>query len=196
MKHWIRTHSATAAAGACLLGLSLLSTATHSQEPAYAETTVEATATITGVDPETRLITMRAGDGAEFSVEAGPEVRNFDQIEPGDEVNVSYYQAVAAELSNAPAGAQPTAPAVAGASRAPVGERPSGKVGMLYSAIVTIESVDTDSNTVMFTSPNGQVNEIKVKRPEMQAFIAELEPGDRVQVTYGESLAVSVTPRD
>ena len=45
MKHWIRTHSATAAAGACLLGLSLLSTATHSQEPAYAETTVEATAT-------------------------------------------------------------------------------------------------------------------------------------------------------
>jgi hypothetical protein len=198
MKHRTRTRFATpvGSAGAFLLGLVLTSPAAHSQEPAYAESTVEATATITGVDPGTRMISFRTEDGEEFSVEAGPEVRNFEQIEPGDEVSVVYYQAVAAEVTDAPAGAIPTEPTIVGSSRAPLGEKPSGKVGMLYSAVVTVESVNTDSNTVKFTGPNGQVRELKVMRPEMQAFIADLEPGDRVQVTYGGSLAVAVTPRD
>ena len=67
---------------------------------------------------------------------------------------------------------------------------------MLYTAVVTIEDVDTETNTVRFTAPGGGSREIAVVRPEMQEFIAKLNPGDRVQVTYGEALAVSVSPSD
>ena len=65
---------------------------------AGAAQTVEATATITAIDPATRSITLKGPQGKETTVTAGPEVKNFAQMKVGDQVNVKYIEALTLEL--------------------------------------------------------------------------------------------------
>jgi hypothetical protein len=109
-------------------------------------------------------------------------------------VNVQYYRALAAEVTEAEASDQDGA--VVLGSRAAQGDRPAGGLGMLYTAIVTIDSVDKATNTVSFTGPEGKQRETTVERDDAREFIAKLKPGDRVQLTYGEALAIAVAPTD
>jgi hypothetical protein len=171
--------------------------AAAAQEPPsfLAEELDEETATVTAIDPSKRLISLKdEDDGSEFTVEAGDDVRNFAQIKVGDEVNVQYYQALAAEVTKAEASADDDA--VVLGSRAAEGDRPAGGVGTLYTAIVTIDSIDPATNTVSFTGPEGKQRETTVERDEGREFIRQLKPGDRVQLTYGEALAIAVAPAD
>jgi hypothetical protein len=194
MKHGEARSRPCAVAG--ILGTMLLAVSASSQEPAYVENTREVTATITAIEPETRLLTLRSEDGRELVVEAGEQVRNFDQIEAGDQVDVTFYEALVAEVTDAPATTEVDDPILIESRRAPLGEKPEGVVGMVYTAVVTIDEVDPEKNTVTFTGPGGQPRQLLVQRPEMQEFIKGLSPGDRVQVSYGEALAVSVRPSE
>jgi len=164
------------------------------REPAsfLAEELDEVAAAVVAIDSAKRLISLESEDGREFTVEAGEDVRNFSQIEVGDEVNVQYYQALAAEVTKAEASNEEDA--VLLEARAAEGAKPAGASGMLYTAIVTIDAVDTATNTVSFTGPEGNQRETTVERDEAREFIAQLKPGDRVQLTYGEALAVAVVP--
>jgi hypothetical protein len=170
------------------------SAAATAQERAsfLAEELVEAKATVTALDSAKRLISLQTDDGRDFTVEAGEDVRNFSQIEVGDEVNVQYYQSLAADVTEAEA--SDGEDAVVLGARAAQGERPAGGLGMLYTAIVTIDSVDTTTNTVSFTGPEGKQRETTVERPEAREFVSQLKPGDRVQLTYGEAFAIAVAP--
>jgi hypothetical protein len=171
--------------------------ATAAQEPPsfLAEQLAEATATVTAVDPTKRLISLKdEDDGSEFTVEAGENVRNFAQIKVGDEVNVEYYRALAADVTKAEA--SDATGAVLLGSRAAEGDRPAGTLATLYTAIVTIDSVDTAKGTVSFTGPEGRKRETTVERDAGREFISQLKPGDRVKLTYGESLAIAVAPAD
>lgn len=183
---------------AAAFGAALLAAAAGAQEDAATvENTEEITATVTAIDPENRLLTLRGPDGDELTVQAGEKVRNFGEIEMGDQVDVVFYEALVAEVTDAPPTAQTAAePVVIDSQRAPLGEKPEGAVSTVYTAIVTIDSVDTDENTVQFTGPGGQPREVSVERPEMQEFIKGLSAGDRVQLTYGEALAVAVRPSE
>lgn len=163
------------------------------ESPSFlAEQVAQATATVTKIDPEKRLLTLRTEDGREFTVEADAEVRNFSQIEVGDTVDVSYYQSLAADLTNAPP--SDSVDAVIVGSRSQEGQRPGGSVGSVYTAVVTINEVDPETHTVTFTGPGGTPREATVQRPDARDFVSQLKPGDRVQITYGEALAIAVAP--
>jgi hypothetical protein len=166
------------------------------QPPSFlAEQVAEATATVTALDQAKRLISLKADDGREFTVEAGEEVRNFSQIEVGDEVTVQYYQALAAEVTKAEASDDDRAAVLLGA-RTAEGDRPGGAIATVNTAIVTIDSIDTATSTVSFTDPDGKKRETRVQRDQGREFISQLKPGDCVQLTYGESLAIAVAPAD
>lgn len=161
--------------------------------PESAEVTQElsARATVVAVDPKTRLITLRDEQGGTSTVHAGPEVRNFAQIAPGDTVNVRYMESLAVALAKPGQAAEPpTASIVAG--RAKPGEKPGAALGGEITTTVRIELVDTSKNIVVFTPPGGGLRAIRVVRPEGQRFIQGLKPGDEVQITYTEAFAVSV----
>lgn len=64
---------------------------------------------------------------------------------------------------------------------------------MVQTAVVTIDSVDPETHTVKFTGPRGP-GEVTVLRPELQEFVDGLNEGDRVELTYGEALAIELTP--
>ena len=55
-------------------------------------------ATVTGVDPVTRQVSLVAADGSRRTVLAGPEYMAFDQLKPGDKVKVAVTKEVVISL--------------------------------------------------------------------------------------------------
>lgn len=159
--------------------------------PAEVSKTVTEKASVVSVDKAKRLLTLKEKDGTTMKVECGPEVRNFDQIEAGNSVVVHYLVSLAVALVKPGENPPPLSGAVA-AGRAEPGAKPGAAVGGQVTATVRIESVDTKKNLVVFTAPDGGLRAVNVERPEGQKFIQGLKPGDQVQITYTEALAVSV----
>jgi hypothetical protein len=164
-------------------------------DPAEVSDVEEISAKVTAVDHAKRGVTLRNAQGEEVSFRVSDEVRNFDQIEVGDTLSVSYYRAFAAEVTEA----DPTdqiGDVEVGAERAAPGERPGAAAGTSVTSVVAIEAVDKKSNTVTFRNADGVLRVIDVRRPEMQAFVQKLKQGDRVRVTYTEAVAIAVRPTD
>lgn len=150
-------------------------------------------ATVQAIDMATRMVTLVGPDGKSFVVEAGEEVRNLAQVKVGDKVTVEYYEGLVAEM--APPGASPKEVEVTGAmGRAPLGERPAAAAGKAVTATVVIEHVDPLRHTVFFKGPLGKTRVVKAMKPEFQAMLKKLKPGDKVRLTYFEAMAVSVKP--
>jgi translation elongation factor P/translation initiation factor 5A len=161
-------------------------------EPVEVRDLLEVTATVDAIDLATRTVTVSDGAGNEYVIEAGPDVRNLAQVEVGDQVVVSYYSALAAEFKKPGEGA-PGVQVDAAAGRAPAGERPAAATGKQVTATIVIDSVDAAENTVTFTGPRG-LRTVLVESPAGQEFIKQLKPGDEVELTYTEAIAISVEP--
>jgi hypothetical protein len=159
-------------------------------EPATVERTSEVTATVIALDVPGRLVTLRGEEGNLFTVQAGEEVRNLPQVEVGDRVVVSYYEAIAAEMAKPGQEASASATAM----RAPAGAKPGAGVAQEVTAMVKIVDLDLATHTVSFTGPDGLAQTITVQDPKMRDFIETLKEGDEVAVTYTEALAISVEP--
>jgi len=157
-------------------------------KPLTKASTVEARATVTAIDPSTRMVTLKGEKGQTFDVEAGPEVKNFDQIKVGDVVKATYTESLAFKL--VPKGETPAAPAAAsqGVARIPGG----AAVGQQVTSSFKVASVDPKTNILWVTLQNGDTKEIHVQDPEAQARLKKLSPGDVVSVTYTESVALQL----
>jgi hypothetical protein len=153
------------------------------------EVTVEAT--VLAVDQEKRLVTLQREDGLIFTVLAGPAVRNLPQVAVGDKVRAIYEESLLAALKKPGEAVAPPVTTVA-LNRAEPGATPRGAAGQQVTCTVRIESVDTKKNIVAFTPPSGGTRAIRVERPEFQEYIKGLKPGDLVEVTYTEAMAIAV----
>jgi hypothetical protein len=148
--------------------------------------------TVEAVDPAARVVLLRGPNGP-FSVAVGPEVKNLDRVHVGDKVIVSYYQGLAAQIAKGDTKA--TDPAASTFEyRAPAGQPPGSGEGGSITTTVTIEAIDRGTNTVAFRRSDGSVHIIAVKSPNMVQFIRTLKPGDSVEVTYTESVAINIVP--
>jgi len=161
-------------------------------QPMFRDTTHQATATVEVAEPVTRLLKLHTAQGSTW-LRAGPDVRNFNQIKVGDTVTVTYYSAVAAQLT--PKGATPIPQTMAlGVSRSLPGQRPGASMDTTVVETVTIQSIDKDANTVTFMRQDGTVDTASVKSSEGRTFIAGLKAGDQVDVALSEAVAISVDP--
>jgi len=152
-------------------------------------------ATVTNVDQQSRFVTLRGEKGDEFTIEAGPEVRNFAQIRNGDVVTVTYQAATALELLPAGSGASPSIETESDIARAPRGARPGGEAGQSISITSRITALDMATHTVTLTGPDRKQRKIEVTDPTRQARMSQLKVGDLVRMTYVEGVAVQVTPK-
>ena len=150
-----------------------------------------AEATVKAVDQKMRLVTLEREDGSTITVLAGPEVRNLPQIAVGDKVKARYMESLLASLKKPGEAVKPASTAAA-VSRAEPGAAPGATSGQQVTVTVRIESVDTEKNRVAFTLPSGAMRIVSVKQPEMQEYIKGLKPGDQVEITYTEAVAISV----
>jgi hypothetical protein len=179
-----------------LLAVIATTTCVWAQEPGKPAVTSRFTqveATVQAIDPTTREVTLLGPKGP-VSFKASPDVKNLDKVHVGDKVKISYYQGIATQMAKggknikSPETSVFTLPSTSG------GERPGGGMGMSMTTTVTIEAIDLGDNTVTFKGADGLSRTIAVASPNMQQFVRTLKPGDHVQVTYTESMAVSITP--
>jgi hypothetical protein len=148
--------------------------------------------TVEAINPATREVVLRGPKGP-YSVAVGPEVKDLDKLHVGDRVVVSYYQGLAAQMAKGDTKA--TDPAASTFEyRAPGGQPPGGGSGGSITTTVTVEAIDGATNSVVFRRADGSVHIIAVKSPNMMQFIRTLKPGDSVEVTYTESVAINVVP--
>jgi hypothetical protein len=158
---------------------------------AEASEMVSVSARVVAVDPALRLVTLENDAGEAVTVLCGPEVRNFDQIEVDDVLRVRYRVTLVAARIQPGEATVPTTQMVA-ARAAEAGAKPAGGIGQAVTTTVRIESIDRKQQLVTFTPPEGGLRTVRVVRPEGQAFVAGLKPGDTVRLTYTEALAISV----
>lgn len=153
----------------------------------------EVTATVETIDQTTRTVLLSGPRGGLLTVKVGPEVKNLAQVKPGDRVLIRYREALAAKIVPA-SGTAPPVEAGAGQMTAPPGHKPAGVAANMIRARVTIISVDPKRNEVSFVGPSRIERTAYVRAPEMQRLLRSLKPGDQVEVTYTEAVAVSVQP--
>jgi Cu/Ag efflux protein CusF len=154
---------------------------------AAAAQTVKVTATVTAIDPATRAVTVKGPQGNEMTAILGPDVKNFAQINVGDQITMEYVEAVTLELkkgSTAPVARSDKGGEVA----AKPGERPAGAAGRQVTITAEVIDLDPNTQTVTLRGPERTV-ELKVSDPEQFNRVAK---GDRVEATYTEALAIAV----
>jgi hypothetical protein len=163
----------------------------QSGTPAVTSNLTTAQATVQSVYPDKRSLTLVGADGQQQSIFVGPDVK-LEKIHPGDKVTVSYYQGVAAQIAKGDMKASDAAASTF--TYKSTNGKPGGGLGASVTVTVKILGIDPGTNKVAFQQSDGSQHIIAVKSPNMQAFIKTLKPGDTVDVTYTESVAISVAP--
>ena len=151
---------------------------------------VRVSATVSAIDKATRTVTLKGPDGKEFTVVAGPEVRNFDQVQVGSEVIVDFLQALALELKKG-GGAARTISESSESARAEPGAQPGAAGSRSVTVMADVTAVDSSKQDVTLRGPKRTVN-LHVPDPKQFKMIAV---GDQVEATYTEAVAVSVEPK-
>jgi len=176
---------------ACGLAVAVLLTACAKPLPSGERVeTQEITARVTGIDRAARLITVDGERGNQFAIEATDAVSNFDQIQVGDTVAVTYTEAMAWEVKKGSEGAVGVTEAAAAQKAAP-GEKPAGAAGRLVMVTAAITAIDMQKGTVTLRGPSGRDTTVKVRDP---AKLKQVSVGDLVDISYTEALAVAVRP--
>jgi hypothetical protein len=151
--------------------------------------TVKLTAAITAIDKATRDITLKGPQGNEVTLTAGPDVKNFDNMKVGDQVNVEYTEALTLELKKG-GGLIVQRTEKAGAAGAKPGERPAGAAGRQITIVADVIGVNAAKQTITLKGPNRTVD-MRIPDPEQFKRIAK---GDQVEATYTQALAMVVAP--
>jgi hypothetical protein len=171
----------------------LLAACQTGPRPVTVTDVVEATAVVETIDVAKRRARLRTPEGRVIPVQAGPEAVNFDKVKVGDTVRVRYTEAIAAEVVR-PGTAVGTSATVGGAGSTTT--MPGGSRSLTVRTVVRVAAVDTVNHTVDVTDPQGApgVQRIRVMDSKAREFIRGLKPGDEVQLTMTEAIAVSVEP--
>src|SRR5205823_2744077 len=151
--------------------------------------TVTVTATITAIDKATRDVTLKGPQGNEVTVTAGPEVKKFDTLKVGDQVDVQYVEALTLELKKG-GGMVVARTEQKGAVGAKPGEQPAGAVGRQVTIVADVVAVDPARQVITLKGPKRTVD-LKVADPEQFKRIAK---GDQVEATFTQALALAVEP--
>jgi Cu/Ag efflux protein CusF len=151
--------------------------------------TVRATATVTAIDKAKRLVELKGADGETFVVQAGPDVKNFDQIKVGDVVVASYVEALTLELKKGGGGIRERIERENAVAAQP-GQMPGAAAGRQVTVIADVIAVDTAKQTVRVKGPKRTVT-LKVRDPNQLKLI---KVGDQIEATFTEAVAIAVEP--
>jgi hypothetical protein len=149
---------------------------------------ITATSTVTAIDKANRVITLSFEEGKVQDYKLGEEVRNFDQIEIGDEVKVTLAEAVAIFVRKA--GDQPVTSEKRTLQVAPKGEKPSLVVTDTNEMAATVEKIDHAKRTVTVRRLDGSPATFKVDKNVEK--LENVKVGDEVVVSITEAMAIAV----
>ena len=147
---------------------------------------VTVSAKVESIDLATRTVVLATEDGKSTSVVVPESIANLDKLKVGDTVKSTYAVALAAEILKP---GEPAAPAAVSAAKQGGGQIVGARQ---VSAVLKVNAVDLATNSVTLTGPQGNTRTVQVKRPELREKLKTLKPGDEVQITYTEAMAITV----
>jgi hypothetical protein len=142
------------------------------------------------VDKKTRTITFKNKEG-ESKFVAGPEIKNFDQIKKGDQLNVTYELAVAIELIKTKSDGVRSKVKTNTVTSSKTNEKPSETIANQTTIIADIVEVNREKKLVSVKGPSGKITTVMVKNPTL---LADVKVGEQVKVIYYDAMAASITP--
>jgi hypothetical protein len=189
-KHRLRP----AAILAAIAVASLAAGAAHSQAPTSVSDVrqVSEKVTVVSVDQATRHLVVRKPSGDTTSLKVPAEVRNFDQLKPGDTISATYSLETEFALSppNKPLPEDTQTVITARASR---GELPAGVITNHLVVTGAVLGIDMAAHTLRVVSPQGgEVHTFAVTSPEGRRMMAQLKTGDKITAYVTESLLLAV----
>jgi len=155
---------------------------------AMAVKTAKVTATVVGINKDTREVTLKRSDGKIVIINATEEVRNFDQIRVGDKVKAEYTQSLTLELKKGGKG-KPGASEQSAMIRAPQGAKPGGAVGREITILANVVAVNAKKKTVTLRGPQGNTVDLLVQDPNQ---LKNIKKGDQVEAVYTEAMAIAL----
>jgi Cu/Ag efflux protein CusF len=186
LKHFVLAIAIVAAPVYAQTGGAVVGTAPG--KAAVAET-VKITATITAIDKATRDVTLKGPQGNLVTVTAGPEVKNFDKLKVGNQVELQYIEALTLEIKKG-GGLIVGNTAQSGVVGAKKGEMPAGAVGRQRTIVADVVAVDPVKQVVTLKGPQRTVD-LRIPDPEQFRRISK---GDQVEAKFTQALAVAVKP--
>jgi len=143
-------------------------------------------ATVAGIDPARRELTLATPNGRRTTYEAGPAVVNFGEIQVGDRVKAVLTEEVAVALGK---GGAPVGTSGADVALAPVGSEPGGVMVETSEISAKVTGVDTRRHKITFELPDGTTRTVKAGR---KIDLSAVQVGETVTMQVGEGLAVTV----
>jgi hypothetical protein len=177
-------------------------------EPGVAGGTIEETTTATvkvkTINHSTRRVTLMDDAGEEATFTADPEIRNLDQLHPGDKLTATLKERLVVYVRSAPAasaangdyGATTAEKAsdtyAAALARAPRGAKPGGVFAESYEVVALVTAIDSAARTADLKCADGWTHTVKV-RPDVD--LNRYKVGDSLVIRVTSSLGVlAATP--
>ena len=157
-----------------------------------AQELITASATVEKVDADKRELTLKAENNKPFTITVPEGMTRLDQVKPGDKLHVSFYESVAVSLLK-PGEAQPGQEKTTAAGRA-AGNLPGGVVAQQITTTAKITQINPSKDELTIDVPGGKATTIKVDDPQVRSQLNRLKVGDKIQTTFTQAMATSVTP--
>lgn len=170
-----------------LAAMILCVTMVRAQQAVTKGAEVSETVTIEAIDYKSRLVTLKDSAGVSDTVYVGPDVKRFDSLKVGDKVTFRYYESVVYQIRKpgTPAPKPTGGPEVVRSE----GPKPGGTVSQQVTASVTVDAIDMAVPSVTVRADDGRKMSFRV---ENKKNLEGVKPGDRVEITYTQALAISV----
>ena len=177
-------------AAAAVLSVGLQGSAQQAQQAMSLGEVKTVSATVEAIDYDARLVTLKAEDGTMETIFVPQTVERFAALKVGDTVTFRYHESVVLQLRKPGDPATPPPPAAA-LVRTP-GEKPGGTLSQQITATVTVVAVDPDVPSITVRTEDGRTMS---QRVQDKARLEGVKPGDKIEITYTQALAVSVSGR-
>jgi len=149
---------------------------------------VTITAEVYGIEKINRTIWLIGPEKNVVEIDVSEDAKNFNQINIGDIVNISYYESLALYLGNP--GELPDEKTGSMTVRAPEGETPGGVAVEISDISASVVSIDRENRYVTLKGPLG--NNITTYVDESVEAFDKLNIGDVVHARITKALAVDV----
>lgn len=179
-------HAFAAAALAAAVSLSACSQVPQTAER---EQTLSLTGVVQAIDRDARRVVVR-GEDRTVQYRVGRQVRNFDQIEVGDQVTLDYLERVAVAMADPEDAGEPVTDIFG--VRAPEGARPGAAGISVSSVVVEFLGYDAVEHRASIRWPDGTEQSVLVPE-ELRRFAATRATGDRILVLVEQAMVVAVT---
>jgi translation elongation factor P/translation initiation factor 5A len=144
-------------------------------------------ATVTGIDPASREVTMVTPEGKKSKYTAGPEIRNFDQIQIGDQVKATVTKTVHIRLLE-PGETLPPGQS-SNVAVSPEGSKPGVMKSETTQATARIEVLDAKKRKVTLRYADGDSETYDVRK---DVDMSKARVGQDVLIRATEAKAIRV----